>query len=49
MVVPRPNTGLNIEVAKPLIFNRDISKISGFLMVCRLFIGMRMRNASVEE
>ena len=49
MVVLRSNTGLNVEVAKLLIFNRDTSKISGFLMACRLFIGMKMRDASVEE
>jgi len=49
MVVPRPNTGLDIEVAKPLIFNGNASKISEFLMACRLFIRMRMRDALVEE
>ena len=45
----RPNIRLNIEVAKLLIFNREVSRISGFLMTCRLYIRIRMRDVIVEE
>ena len=45
----RPNIRLNIEVAKLLIFNRKVSRISGFLMACRLYIRIRMRDVIVEE
>ena len=44
-----PNAASNIKVAKPLIFSRKASKVSEFLIVCRLLIRMRMRNNLVEE
>ena len=47
--IPQPNTGLNIEVVKPQIFNRKAGKVLRFLTTCRLFIRMRIRNDSVEE
>ena len=49
VVLLRPNTGSNIEVAKPQTFNRETSKISSFLIACRLYIRMRMSKALVEE
>ena len=48
-VAPKPNTRLNIEVNKPPIFNRDISKFLRFIIACKLYIRMRIRNMSVEE
>jgi len=45
----RPNTKLNIEVAKLQIFNGKISKILGFLMAYKFYIRMRIRNAAVKE
>jgi len=44
-----PNTGSNIEVAKPKIFNRAVSKISMFLIVCMLYIKIRIRDTVVGE
>jgi len=36
-------------VAKPLIFNRDVEKVLGFLMACRLSIRIKIRNDLVKE
>jgi len=47
--ISRPNTGSNIKVAKPQTFNEEASKMTGFLMACRLYIRMRMREAAVKE
>ena len=47
--VSGPNTGSNIEVAKPQIFDRATRKLFGFLIACKLFIRMRIRKAAVKE
>jgi len=47
--IPQPNTGSNIEVAKLQTLNREAEKVSEFLTACKLFIRMRMREATVEE
>ena len=43
------NTGPHIEVAKPAIFNGEAGKVGGFVMACRLYLRMKMREAMVEE
>jgi len=43
------NTGSHIEVAKPPVFNREAEKIGEFIIVCRLYLKMKMREAMVEE
>ena len=45
----KPNTGLNIEVAKLQMFNREASKILGFLTSCRLNIRINIRETIVEK
>jgi len=47
--VYRLNTRSNIKVAKLQMFNEKVGKISEFLIACRLFIRIRMRNTVVEE
>ena len=48
-VVPKPNTGSNVKVAKLQIFNRKAVKVLGFLTVCKLFIKIRVRDVIVRE
>jgi len=43
------NTGPHIEVAKPAIFNGEAGKVGGFVTVCKLYLRMNMREATVEE
>ena len=39
----------NIEVTKPLVFNREARKIGGSITVCKLYLRIRIREVSVEE
>ena len=41
--------GPYIEVAKLAIFNREAGKVRGFIMVCRLFLRIKLREATVEK
>ncbi len=43
------NTGFNIEVAKPLVFSREVEKMEEFITVYRLYLRMKMREAAVEK
>jgi len=49
VIVPQSNTGSNIEVIKPQMFDGTVNKVSGFFIVCRLYIRMRMRDVVVKE
>ena len=43
------NMGSHMEVAKPAIFNGEAGKVGGFVTTCRLYLKMKMREATVEE
>ena len=48
-VVFRSNTGSNVNMAKLLTSNKKAGKVLGFLMICRLYIRMRIRDTTVEK
>jgi len=43
------NIGSQMEVAKPAIFNGEAGRVRGFVIVCRLYLRMKMREMTVEE
>ena len=43
------NMGAHIEVAKLAIFNKEASRVGGFITACRLFLRMKLRRNTVEE
>lgn len=51
IVALKSNTEFNVEIAKPPIFDRNTSKVVGFVIACKLYINMRMRirKVSVKE
>ena len=45
----RKMTGPKVEVATPAIFNGEAGKVGGFVIMYRLYLRMKMREATVEE
>jgi len=43
------NMGSHMEVAKPAIYNGEAGRVGGFIMACRLYIKMKLRENMVEE
>jgi len=43
------NIGPQMEVAKPAIFNGEAGRVEEFVITCRLYLRMKMREATVEE
>jgi len=47
--VPEVNKGYQMEVAKPAIFSGEAGKVGGFIMACKLYLRIKMREITVEE
>ena len=45
----RGTIGPKVEVAMPAIFKGEEGKVGGFVTTCRLYLRMKMREATVEE
>jgi len=43
------NIGPQMEVAKPAIFNGEAGRVGGFMITCRLYLRIKMKEAMVEE
>jgi len=41
--------GLNVEMAKPPVFSKKASKVGGFITVCKLYLRIRMRRATIDK
>ena len=47
--VAEVSRGYQMEVAKPAIFSGEVEKVGGFMTTYRLYLRMKMREATVEE
>ena len=47
--VAEVNRGYQMEVAKPAIFSGEAGKAGGFIIACRLYLRIKIREATVEE
>ena len=47
--VAEVSRGYQMEVAKPAIFSGEAGKVGGFVTTCRLYLRMKVREATVEE
>jgi len=48
-VMRESNTGSNIEIVKPLVFNREASRAVEFIITYKLYLRMRISEALVKE
>ena len=48
-VTEESNIRSNIEVVKPLVFNGKAKKVRSFIIVCRLYLRIKIRRIIVED
>ena len=48
-IIERSNIVFNIEVTKPLVFSGEAKKIRGFIIVCRLYLRIKMRGCHMPS
>ena len=47
--VTESNMGPHMKVAKLAIFNGEAGKVGGFVIMCRLYLRMKIKKTTVEE
>jgi len=47
--VEESNTGSHMEIASPSIFSGEVGKVEGFIIACKLYLRIKMREAPLEE
>ena len=45
----RPRHEFQPKIVKSPLFDKDLGKVTGFIMTCKLYIRMKMRKELVEE
>ena len=48
-IIRGPNIESNIEVAKLLVFSREVEKMEKFIMTCKLYLRMKIEGTVVKE
>jgi len=43
------NTGSYMEVVRPSIFSGEVGKVEGFIMACKLYLRIKIREAPLKE
>ena len=43
------NIGSHMEVAKPPVFNGEAGRVGEFIIACKLYLRIQMREPTVEE
>jgi len=46
---PKPNSASQAEIVTLPLFDGEASKVGGFVIVCKLYLKMRIRESMVEE
>jgi len=48
-IASRPRYRFQLKIAKPLLLNKDLGKIVGFIIIYKLYIRMRIRGEIVKK
>jgi len=48
-VTRESNTRFNIEMAKPSVFSKEAGKVEGFIVACKLYLRMKIKEGTIEK
>jgi len=46
---PKLSNGFQVEIAIPSLFDREARKVGEFIMVCKLYLKIKIRKTTVKE